>query len=214
MNDWHWSDFHFNFEQYFLCASENLSNIHCGPIVSACHKMKEFCVKYKSNANFDKVKFPSNISILGHIWAKSGRRAACARCHARLGLSGDQNHIGTGMWWERAGKNWSLYGPPTVPINAMENLIRKFSTIWAKQGFVLSQIWKAQQIFSLLSTSLLNTICPDHFVNVIWCAGASNEFPVSYSGFLLEVVIAESHTGSFWTKKPISKKLNMLWCRP
>ena len=66
MNDWHWSDFHFNFERSFLCWSENLSNIHCASFFSACHVMKrDFSLKYKMDANFDKVKFPAKLGIFG-----------------------------------------------------------------------------------------------------------------------------------------------------
>ena len=103
MNDWHWSDFHFNFERSFLCWSENLSNIHCASFFSACHVMKrDFSLKYKMDANFDKVKFPANLGIFGREGS-----SACARCHGRLGLSGDPNHIGTGMWWEELKPIWA-----------------------------------------------------------------------------------------------------------
>ena len=48
--------------------------------------------------------FQQNWAYLGDIGEGS---SACARCHGRLGLSEDQNHIGTGMWWEELKPIWA-----------------------------------------------------------------------------------------------------------
>ena len=74
---------------------------------------------HKPTSDIFGLKWPQDLRVplmRGGIFGPNHwRRAACARCHGRLGLIGDQNHIGT----PECDKNWScLYGPPTVPVNA------------------------------------------------------------------------------------------------
>ena len=87
--------------------------------------------------------FQQNWAYLGDIGEGS---SACARCHGRLGLSGDQNHIGTGMWWEELKPIWATNR--SYQRDGKLYYEQKFWGIQAKHGFVLSQIWKAQQILS------------------------------------------------------------------
>ena len=77
INDWHWSDFHFNFEGYFLCESENLSNItHVLPL--AVHYMPHDVKRHTSSSNLDEVNFQAvlayHVAYLAQI--RIGRRAA------------------------------------------------------------------------------------------------------------------------------------------
>ena len=146
INDWHWSDFHFNFEGYFLCESENLSNIT--HVLPSSALYATWCQETYIQLKFGWGQFSSSFGLLCGIFGPNQDRTQGGTRMTGL-ESADQNHIGALECDERAPLEDLK---PTIDWSYMSTQWKTlfWAEIWTIRplsGFVLIQIWSAQPIF-------------------------------------------------------------------
>ena len=128
INDWHWSDFHFNFDGYFLCESENLSNF-THVLTLAVHYMPHHVKRHTSSSSLDEVNFQAVLAYLAQI--RIGRRAA----HGWLGLRARIKII-LELWNVMRERLWKIWSQRSIGPTCEHN-----GKLYSGQKFELSGPW-------------------------------------------------------------------------